>query len=40
MQLATLDGKASVCVVFEYNTCTIKLGCVDGDDLLPAALGM
>jgi hypothetical protein len=35
VQLATLHGKDSACVVFEYDTCTIKVGCVDGDDLVP-----
>ena len=36
VQLATFEGKESACVVFEYDTCTIKVGCVDGDALLPA----
>ena len=36
VQLASFGGKDSACVVFEYNTCTIKVGCVDGDELLPA----
>ena len=35
VQLATLNGRESACVVFEYNTCTIKVGCIDGDHLLP-----
>ena len=35
VQLATLKGKESVCVVFEYDSCTIKVGCIDGEDLLP-----
>ena len=35
VQLATLNGRDSACVVFEYDTCTIKVGCVDGVDLLP-----
>ena len=36
VQLATLKGKDSACVVYEYDTCTIKVGCVDGADLLPS----
>jgi sialidase-1 len=35
VQLATLHGKDSACVVFEYDTCTIKVGCIDGASLLP-----
>merc|ERR1719231_1487176 len=33
VQLATLNGKESACVVYEYNTCTINVGCVPGDEL-------